>query len=62
MKFFEVQRVRPGERMQLAFISMKGVTANWFHFLRKKESEMSWERFTMALMQCFEGKGVGNVF
>lgn len=61
-KFFEIQRVRPGEKMQLTFISTRGVVANWFRFLWKKELNLSWERFILALMQHFGGKGVGNVF
>lgn len=32
-KIFEVHHVPEGEKMQLAFLSMKGEATHWFHFL-----------------------------
>lgn len=50
-KFFEVQQVKPAEKVQMAFICMEGSAVHWFRFLRKKMPSLTWEELTSALIQ-----------
>lgn len=61
-KFFEVQQVKPSERLRLAFISMKGNAVHWFQYWRLKSKNPSWKEFADTLIRRFGGNGRGIVY
>lgn len=61
-KFFEVQGVKPTERLRLAFISMEGNVVHWFQFWHQHSKNASWEEFTAALLRRFGSEGRGTVY
>nr|KYP49063.1 hypothetical protein KK1_029182 [Cajanus cajan] len=52
-KFFEVHEIHPTEKLQLAFVSMKGVAIHWFRISRQKNLNSTWKGFPNALIQRF---------
>ena len=61
-KFFEVQQVKPLERLRLAFISMEGNAIRWFQYWRLKFKNLSWKEFADALIRRFGGNRRGPIY